>query len=116
MSPPCKRCASTRMLNLDTAQRVSVVGSTLIGGAIGAWRTTALMEAGIFSTETMTEDADMTMAMLRSGYQVVYEDRAVATTEAPMSLKALTRRQLLTRGAAAGASFVMSSCSCCGCT
>lgn len=42
MSPPCKRCASTRMLNLETTQRVSVVGSTLIGGAIGAWRATAV--------------------------------------------------------------------------
>lgn len=42
MPPLCKRCASTRMLNLDTAQRVSVVGSTLIGGAIGAWRATTI--------------------------------------------------------------------------
>lgn len=42
MSPPCKRCASTRMLNLNTAQRVGVVGSTLIGGAIGAWRAAAI--------------------------------------------------------------------------
>ena len=67
---------------------------TVVPGAIGAWRTTALMEAGIFSTETMTEDADMTMAMLRSGYQVVYEDRAVATTEAPMSLQALMTQRL----------------------
>lgn len=42
MSPPCKRCASTRILNLETAQRVSVVGSTLIGGVLGAWRATAI--------------------------------------------------------------------------
>ena len=42
MPQSCKRCASTRMLNLDTAQRVSVVGSTLIGGAIGAWRAIAV--------------------------------------------------------------------------
>lgn len=41
MPPSCKRCTSTRMLNLDTAQRISVVGSTLVGGAIGAWRATA---------------------------------------------------------------------------
>lgn len=43
MPTPCKRCASTRMLNLDAAQRVSVVGSTLIGSAIGAWRATAII-------------------------------------------------------------------------
>ncbi|MEP3527733.1 MAG: glycosyltransferase [Sulfitobacter sp.] len=67
---------------------------TVVPGAIGAWRTTALMEAGIFSTETLTEDADMTMAMLRSDYQVIYEDRAVATTEAPTPLKALMTQRL----------------------
>lgn len=67
---------------------------TVVPGAIGAWRATALMEAGIFSTETLTEDADMTMAMLRSDYQVIYEDRAVALTEAPMPLKALMTQRL----------------------
>lgn len=67
---------------------------TVVPGAIGAWRTTALMESGIFSTETLTEDADMTMAMLRTDYQVIYEDRAVATTEAPTPLKALMTQRL----------------------
>ncbi|MGP9631987.1 hypothetical protein ACT3R7_02865 [Halomonas sp. AOP43-A1-21] len=41
MPPPCKRCTSTRMLNLNNAQRISILGSTLVGGAIGAWRATA---------------------------------------------------------------------------
>lgn len=67
---------------------------TVVPGAIGAWRTTALMEAGIFSTETLTEDADMTMAMIRSDYQVIYEDRAVASTETPRSLSALMTQRL----------------------
>ncbi|NUH63726.1 glycosyltransferase [Sulfitobacter sp. S0837] len=67
---------------------------TVVPGAIGAWRATALMEAGIFSTETLTEDADMTMAMLRSDYQVIYEDRAVALTEAPTPLRALMTQRL----------------------
>ena len=66
----------------------------VVPGAIGAWRTTALMEAGIFSTETLTEDADMTMAMIRSDYKVIYEDSAVATTETPTSLKALMTQRL----------------------
>ena len=42
MPPSCTRCASPRTLNLETAQRVGVVGSTLLGGAIGAWRATAI--------------------------------------------------------------------------
>jgi hypothetical protein len=42
MSPPCIRCAATRTLNLDTAQRIGTVGSSLVGGAVGAWRATAM--------------------------------------------------------------------------
>ncbi|WP_386077476.1 hypothetical protein ACFIOZ_11115 [Vreelandella sp. F11] len=38
MSPPCLRCAAVRTLNLETAQRIGTVGSSLVGGAIGAWR------------------------------------------------------------------------------
>lgn len=67
---------------------------TVVPGAIGAWRATALMEAGIYSTETLTEDADMTMAVIRTDYQVVYEDRAIATTETPRTLKALMTQRL----------------------
>ncbi|MFI8748758.1 hypothetical protein ACIGG6_01960 [Vreelandella lionensis] len=38
MSPPCLRCAAPCTLNLETAQRIGTVGSSLVGGAIGAWR------------------------------------------------------------------------------
>ena len=38
MPPPCKRCAATRLINLDTAQRIGVVSGGLVGGAIGAFR------------------------------------------------------------------------------
>lgn len=41
MSPPCKRCAATRLINLDSAQRIGVVSGCLVGGAIGALRATA---------------------------------------------------------------------------
>lgn len=67
---------------------------TVVPGAIGAWRTNALMEAGIFSTETLTEDADMTMAIIRSDYRVVYEDRAVAVTETPATVSGLMAQRL----------------------
>lgn len=41
MPPACKRCAATRLINLDTAQRIGVVSGGLVGGAIGALRVTA---------------------------------------------------------------------------
>jgi cellulose synthase/poly-beta-1,6-N-acetylglucosamine synthase-like glycosyltransferase/peptidoglycan/xylan/chitin deacetylase (PgdA/CDA1 family) len=67
---------------------------TVVPGAIGAWRTTAVMEAGIFSTETLTEDADMTMAIIRSNYRVIYEERAIAKTETPATVSGLLTQRL----------------------
>ena len=43
-------------------------------GAIGAWRVEAVREAGGFHTDTVAEDADLTMALLQLGYRVEYED------------------------------------------
>jgi cellulose synthase/poly-beta-1,6-N-acetylglucosamine synthase-like glycosyltransferase len=66
----------------------------VVPGAIGAWRTNAILEAGIFSSETSTEDADMTMAVIRSDYRVVYEEKAIATTEAPRTVHGLLQQRL----------------------
>ena len=66
----------------------------VVPGAIGAWRTNAILEAGIFSSETSTEDADMTMAVIRSDYRVVYEEKALATTEAPRTIGGLLQQRL----------------------
>lgn len=41
MPPTCQRCAATRLVNLDTAQRIGVVSGCLVTGAIGALRATA---------------------------------------------------------------------------
>lgn len=41
MPPSCQRCAATRLVNLDTAQRIGVVSGCLVGGAIGALRATS---------------------------------------------------------------------------
>jgi peptidoglycan-N-acetylglucosamine deacetylase len=73
---------------LNTMGAVSVVP-----GAIGAWRTTAVREAGGYHVDTVAEDADLTMALLRNGYRVEYEDRALAFTEAPTSANALMRQR-----------------------
>lgn len=40
MPPSCLRCASSCTLNLETAQRIGTSGSSLLDGAIGAWRAT----------------------------------------------------------------------------
>ncbi|SDF12182.1 glycosyltransferase [Limimaricola pyoseonensis] len=66
----------------------------VVPGALGAWRATAVLEAGIYSSETLAEDADLTMSVIRSGYRVVYDENAIVTTEAPSSLSQLMTQRL----------------------
>ena len=73
---------------LNTLGAVSVVP-----GAIGAWRVSAVREAGGYHVDTVAEDADLTMALLRRGYRVEYEDRALAYTEAPTNANGLMRQR-----------------------
>ena len=73
---------------LNTFSAVSVVP-----GAIGAWRTQAVRDMGGYHTDTVAEDADLTMALLQAGYKVEYEDRAIAYTEAPTTANGLMRQR-----------------------
>jgi cellulose synthase/poly-beta-1,6-N-acetylglucosamine synthase-like glycosyltransferase/peptidoglycan/xylan/chitin deacetylase (PgdA/CDA1 family) len=64
-----------------------------VPGAVGAFRRTALERIGGLSDVTLAEDTDLTMALCRDGWRVVYEESAVAWTEAPASLGALWRQR-----------------------
>ncbi|HEX8629398.1 MAG TPA: bifunctional polysaccharide deacetylase/glycosyltransferase family 2 protein, partial [Catenuloplanes sp.] len=57
-----------------------------VPGAIGAYRRQALTEVGGVSDDTLAEDTDLTMALTRAGWWVVYEESARAWTEAPATL------------------------------
>ncbi|MFD3523844.1 bifunctional polysaccharide deacetylase/glycosyltransferase family 2 protein [Streptomyces sp. NPDC058653] len=60
-----------------------------IPGAVGAFRREALRRVGGMSDDTLAEDTDITMAMHRDGWRVVYAERARAWTEAPESVQQL---------------------------
>ncbi|EWT07463.1 bi-functional transferase/deacetylase [Intrasporangium chromatireducens Q5-1] len=64
-----------------------------VPGAIGAFRRSALDRVGGVSGDTLAEDTDLTMALCRDGWRVVYEDSARAWTEAPATLGALWRQR-----------------------
>lgn len=66
---------------------------SVVPGAIGAWRTAAVRQAGGYHHDTVAEDADLTMALLKAGYRVEYEDRALAFTEAPVNANGLMRQR-----------------------
>ncbi|HEX9199929.1 MAG TPA: glycosyltransferase [Acidobacteriaceae bacterium] len=65
----------------------------VVPGAIGAWRTAAVKRGGGYHTNTVAEDADLTMNLLEQGYSVIYEDRALAFTEAPVDMNGLMRQR-----------------------
>ncbi|MEJ2887963.1 bifunctional polysaccharide deacetylase/glycosyltransferase family 2 protein [Actinomycetospora aeridis] len=64
-----------------------------VPGAIGAFRRRVLLAVGGVSDDTLAEDTDLTMAICRSGWRVVYEDSARAWTEAPATLPQLWRQR-----------------------
>jgi len=66
---------------------------TVVPGAIGAWRTSAVKTAGGYPLNTVAEDADLTMNLLEQGLKVDYEDRALAFTEAPINASGLMRQR-----------------------
>ena len=64
-----------------------------VPGAVGAFRTDALREVRGVSDDTIAEDTDLTIAIQRAGWRVVYQDAAIAWTEAPSTVGDLWRQR-----------------------
>ncbi|MGQ0605807.1 MAG: glycosyltransferase family 2 protein [Candidatus Nitrosotenuis sp.] len=60
---------------------------TIVPGALGAFRKKKLEEAGTYHKETLVEDFDATMKVLRSGMVVSGSNKATAYTQAPQTLQ-----------------------------
>lgn len=92
----------TRLQALEyiTAQSIDrragdlINGMLVVPGAIGAWRVEAVRKAGFYSGATLSEDADLTIAVNRAGYRAVYDETAIALTEAPATLKGFLAQRL----------------------
>ena len=80
--------------NLDRRAFERFNAILVVPGAIGAWRKSIVDEIGGYSSETLAEDADLTVAIIRSGYRVIYEAGAIAMTEAPETLSQFLRQRL----------------------
>jgi len=66
---------------------------TVVPGAIGAFKKDAIMKAGGFTTDTLAEDCDLTIRVLRNGYLVRNCTEAIAITEAPETLKQFMKQR-----------------------
>ncbi len=80
--------------NVDRRAAEFMNAMLVVPGAIGAWRVEAVRAAGLYSSQTVTEDADLTISVTRAGYRVVYEPAAFAVTEAPETVGAFLRQRL----------------------
>lgn len=52
-----------------------------------------MVRAGGFAAETLAEDADLTLAILRLGYTIAYEEEAIAWTEAPDTIRGFVKQR-----------------------
>ncbi|MCM3652951.1 glycosyltransferase [Metabacillus litoralis] len=59
----------------------------VVPGALGAWRKQVVKELNYFTNDTLAEDTDMTLKILRQGYKVVIDEQAYAYTEAPKTIR-----------------------------
>ncbi|MEV6815417.1 glycosyltransferase [Micromonospora sp. NPDC051296] len=79
--------------NLDRRLYETLRCMSTVPGAIGAFRRQALEYAGGMTDDTLAEDTDITMALGRAGWKVVYEETARAWTEAPTTLGQLWKQR-----------------------
>jgi cellulose synthase/poly-beta-1,6-N-acetylglucosamine synthase-like glycosyltransferase/peptidoglycan/xylan/chitin deacetylase (PgdA/CDA1 family) len=79
--------------NLDRRMYEVLQCTPTVPGAIGAFRRDVLAAVGGVPGDTLAEDTDLTLAIGRHGWRVVYAEEARAWTEAPSTLGALWRQR-----------------------
>jgi peptidoglycan-N-acetylglucosamine deacetylase len=65
----------------------------VVPGAIGAFRRHAIGSVGWYETDTLAEDCDLTMRIIRKGYKVVQNNEAIAITESPETYKQFLKQR-----------------------
>jgi len=83
----------TTAQNFDRRAFDLINGITVVPGAIGAFRKVAIEKAGGFTTDTLAEDCDLTIRILRNDYHIINCIEAIAVTEAPESLKEFMKQR-----------------------
>jgi cellulose synthase/poly-beta-1,6-N-acetylglucosamine synthase-like glycosyltransferase/peptidoglycan/xylan/chitin deacetylase (PgdA/CDA1 family) len=79
--------------NLDRRMYEQLRCMPTVPGAIGAFRRAALVGVRGVSADTLAEDTDLTLAVGRAGWHVVYEQRAIAWTEAPATTRQMWKQR-----------------------
>ena len=80
-------------LNIQRRSEAYFSKITVVPGPLGAFRASVLESVGLFSGDTFAEDADLTLKILKAGYKITYEKRAIGYTEAPGTLLDLGKQR-----------------------
>ena len=83
----------TTAQNFDRRALDLINGITVVPGAIGAFLKEAIETAGGFTTDTLAEDCDLTIRILRNGYRVLNCTEAIAITEVPETFKQFMKQR-----------------------
>lgn len=79
--------------NFDRRAFDYINGITVVPGAIGAFRKKAMLDAGGFTIDSLAEDCDLTIRILREGYVIRNCTEAVAVTEAPETINQFLKQR-----------------------
>lgn len=86
-------------LNMPRRAQGFIAAVNIVPGPVGVFRREALTDVGGYDTDTFAEDADLTLKLISSGWKIVYEDQAIAWTQAPERwLDLVQQRYRWTRG------------------
>jgi poly-beta-1,6 N-acetyl-D-glucosamine synthase len=79
--------------NFDRRAYDALNAIMVVPGAIGAFRRDAVQKVGLFTTDTLAEDCDLTLRLLNAGYKVRTCNEALAFTEVPETLHMLLKQR-----------------------
>lgn len=79
--------------NFDRKAFAALNAIIVVPGAIGAFRKQAIEDAGGFTVDTLAEDCDLTIRILRCEYTIENENKALALTEAPETLNMFIKQR-----------------------
>ena len=86
-------------LNMPRRAQGFIAAVNIVPGPVGLFRIEALQEVGGYDTDTFAEDADLTLKLSAAGWKIVYEENAIAWTQAPTKvLDLVQQRYRWTRG------------------
>ncbi|MBO0721440.1 MAG: glycosyltransferase, partial [Blastocatellia bacterium] len=79
--------------NLDRRAFASLNCITIVPGAVGACRRKLLDRCGGWVSDTLAEDQELTINIRRLGYRIAYEEKAIAWTEVPETVRDLVKQR-----------------------